>query len=65
MVATYRVTLVVDQGWLDAISDVTSYVESGEVCFWESVSDPIEVDPEQYWMTEDEFLSILNGEGNG
>lgn len=62
MVKTWRITLVVDEGWLNAINEMTSYVEDGEVCFWESVSDPIEVDPERYLMTEDEFLSILDGE---
>ena len=62
MVNTWRITLVVDEGWLNAINEVTSYVEDGEVCFWESVSDPIEENPEKYWMTEEEFQSILNGE---
>lgn len=55
----YRITLVVDEGWVDAINEMTSYVEDGEVCFWESVSDPIEVDPKKYSMTEDEYLALL------
>lgn len=59
---TWRITLVVDNEWLNTIDEVTSYVESGEVCFWESVSDPMEENPEKYWMTEEEFQSILNGE---
>ena len=61
-VKTYRVTLIVDQGWLDAISDVTSYVEDGEVCIWDHVSDPVEEDPEKYWMTDEEFAALLEDE---
>ena len=62
MVNTWRITLVVDEGWLNTINEMTSYVESGEVCFWESVSDPVEEDPEKYWMTEEEFVAILEDE---
>ena len=62
MVNTWRITLVVDEGWLNAINEMTSYVESGEVCFWESVSDPMEEDPEKYWMTDEEFAAILDGD---
>lgn len=55
----YRITLVVDEGWVDAINEMTSYVQDGEICFWESVSDLFEVDPKKYSMTEDEYLALL------
>lgn len=61
MVKTWRITLVVDEGWLNAINEMTSYVEDGEVCFWEHVSDPVEEDPDKYWMTEEQYLGILEG----
>jgi hypothetical protein len=30
----FRITLVVDEGWLAAIANMTGFVESGEVCRW-------------------------------
>ena len=53
-VNTWRITLVVDEGWLNTINQVTSYVEDGEVCVWEHVSDPVEEDPQKYWIWEGE-----------
>jgi hypothetical protein len=61
-VKVWRITLVVDQGWYNAINEMTSYVEGGEVCFWESVSDPIDENPEKYWMTDDEFTALMEDE---
>jgi hypothetical protein len=60
MMKAYRITLTVDQLWLDAISRMTEYVESGEICFWESVSDPFDIDPAAYNMTDEEFEELLN-----
>lgn len=61
MASVWRITLTVDNGWLNAINEMTSYVDEGEVCVWESVSDPFEVDPKKYSMTEEEFNAILEG----
>jgi hypothetical protein len=38
---TYKITLLVDQAWFHAISEVTdvAYVEEGEVCEWLSVEE--------------------------
>ena len=41
-----RITIVADEGWLNAISEVTSYVESGEVCFYEEWSEPFDYELE-------------------
>ena len=59
----YRIALTVDQEWLDAISRMTQDVYDGEVCFWESISAPFDIDPDTYNMSDQEFLEILNGEG--
>jgi hypothetical protein len=37
-----RITIVADEGWLNAINELTSYVESGEVCFYEEFSEPFD-----------------------
>lgn len=42
-----RVTIVADEGWLNAINEVTSYVESGEVCFYEEWSEPFDYELEE------------------
>ena len=61
-VKAYQITLIVDQQWLNTISEVTSYVEDGEICSWDSVSDPFDEYPEKYWMRYEDFLKILEGE---
>jgi hypothetical protein len=60
MASIWRITLTVDNGWLNAINEMTSYVDEDEVCFWESVQGPFEVDAAKYSMTEEEYLAILN-----
>jgi hypothetical protein len=30
----FRITLVVDEGWLGAIANMTSFVENDEICRW-------------------------------
>lgn len=56
-----KIVLVVDEGWLNTISEITSYKEYGEVCSWESVSEPFDYDTfvcdqcGQQWF-EDEWL---------
>jgi hypothetical protein len=42
-----RITIVADEGWLNAINELTSYVESGEVCFYEEWSEPFDVDVDE------------------
>jgi hypothetical protein len=48
-----RITLVVDEKWGDAINEMTSYMESGEVCHWEEVSEPFEAPKEMIWGEEE------------
>jgi hypothetical protein len=55
----HRITLVVDEEWLNTINEVCSYVENGEVCYWESVSDPFDIDPYTYNMTDEEFYRLM------
>ena len=49
-----RITLVVDEKWGDAINEITSYMESGEVCHWEEVSEPFEAPKEMIWGVEED-----------
>jgi len=49
-----RITLVVDEQWLNAINDMTSYIEDNEVCRWEDVSDPFDATPDMIWNGEEE-----------
>lgn len=56
----FRITLLVDEGWLNAINEMCSYVEYGEVCFWEDISEPFEIDPAVYNMTDEEFEELLS-----
>jgi hypothetical protein len=55
----YRITMTVDHGWLNAITEMCSYVEDGEICVWESVSDPFEVNEKIYNITEEEFQDLI------
>jgi len=55
----YRITLTVDEGWLNAINNMCSYTESGEVCIWENTSDPFDIDPSVYNMTKEEFEELI------
>jgi len=41
-----RITIVADEGWLNAINELTSYLESGEVCFYEEFSEPFDYELE-------------------
>ena len=41
-----RITIVADEGWLNTINEVTSYVEYGEVCFYEEWSEPFDYELE-------------------
>ena len=49
-----RITLVVDEKWGDAIYEMTSYMEPGEVCHWEEVSEPFEALKEMIWGAEED-----------
>lgn len=55
----YRITLTVDHSWLNAITEMCSYAEDGEICFWESVSDPFDINEDMYNMTEQEFQDLM------
>lgn len=48
-VKAIKVTLVLDQEWLNAVSEVLSYAEPGEVCRWEDMSEwfDLEVEDEE------------------
>lgn len=49
-----RITIVADEGWLNAISEMTSYVEYGEVCVYEEWSEPFDYEVEIDEEEEDE-----------
>lgn len=42
----YKITMIVDGGWLDEIANLCSYTESGEICMFKEVSEPFDMDPE-------------------
>jgi hypothetical protein len=46
-VKAVRLVIVADEAWANAISEMTSYVESGEVCFYEEWSEPFDVDVDE------------------
>ena len=52
-----RITIVADEGWLNAINEMTSYVESGEVCFYEEWSEPFDYELELEEEDEDDSES--------
>lgn len=37
-----RLVIVCDEDWANAINELTSFVEDGEVCFYEDWSEPFE-----------------------
>ena len=41
-VPTWTITLTVDEGWMQAIGEMTSYREYGEVCEWGDTTGPHE-----------------------